>query len=52
MDEYHFFEEVGAGRRSTVLKARKKHSIEFLAVKRLPKAVMKQVSVLAAHSSP
>jgi serine/threonine protein kinase len=43
MDNFHFFEEVGSGSRSTVIKARKKKTIEFVAVKRVPKAFVADV---------
>eukprot|EP00953_Heterococcus_sp_UTEX-ZZ885_P040598 20739-Heterococcus_DN1.PRE.3 len=44
MDKYHMYEELGKGQFSQVFKGREKLTIEYVAMKRIDKALMKQVT--------
>ena len=44
MDKYHMYEELGKGQFSQVFKGREKLTIEYVAMKRIDKALMQQVT--------
>lgn len=44
MEKYHIYEEIGKGEFSQVFKGREKKKIEFVAIKRIEKAMMPKVS--------
>jgi len=43
MDQYHFYDEIGKGRHSQVYKGRQKKTVEYVAIKRVDKALMDRV---------
>jgi serine/threonine protein kinase len=44
MDRYHIYEEIGKGNYSQVYKGREKKKIEYVAIKRVDKNMMNNVS--------
>jgi serine/threonine-protein kinase ULK4 len=46
MDRYHIYEEIGKGNYSQVYKGREKKKIEYVAIKRVDKNMMNNVSQL------
>lgn len=51
MNNYHLYEEIGHGRHSTVYKSRKKHTIDFVAVKMVPKFMQDKVRACRRRTS-
>ncbi len=43
MEKYHIYEEIGKGEFSQVYKGREKKQIEYVAIKRVDKAMMNKV---------
>lgn len=43
MDKYHIYEEIGKGEFSQIFKGREKKKIEYVAIKRVDKSIMKKV---------
>ena len=43
MDQFHFYDEIGKGSHSQVYKGRQKQTVEYVAIKRVDKALMDRV---------
>ena len=43
MDKYHIYEEIGKGEFSQIFKGREKKKIEYVAIKRVDKSIMKKI---------